>query len=143
MRISIENKKIEAVKRMRALGIFQETIRQFEDEGLVSVSEPPLGAFFWADDEMLECIRQFEKKNDALVYVVIRSYTTIGRMDSFLFVSDHAEEWECDHEDIDMAFSADSQGVLAFVSNIDAPDCSEMGYSGISQTPAAGLRRIW
>ena len=42
MRISIENKKIEAVKRMRALGIFQETIRQFEDEGLVSVSEPPL-----------------------------------------------------------------------------------------------------
>ena len=113
MRISIENKKIEAVKRMRALGIFQETIRQFE------------------------------KKNDALVYVVIRSYTTIGRMDSFLFVSDHAEEWECDHEDIDMAFSADSQGVLAFVSNIDAPDCSEMGYIGISQTPAAGLRRIW
>ena len=36
----------------------------------------------------------------ALVYVVIRSYTTIGKLDSYLFVSDYAEEWEVDRKNI-------------------------------------------
>ena len=49
MNISIEEKKREALCRMRLLGIFPETIRQFEEDGYVSVSEPPLGAFYWCN----------------------------------------------------------------------------------------------
>ena len=51
MNVSIEDKKAEAVARMKLLGIYPETIDQFEREGLVSISEPPFGAFFWVDDE--------------------------------------------------------------------------------------------
>ena len=67
MRISIEEKKAEAIERMKALGIFPQTIKQFKDEGYISISEPPLGAFYWAEGEDLERIRQFEDEHDELV----------------------------------------------------------------------------
>lgn len=51
MNIPLKEKKTEAVRRMEMLDIFPETIRQFENENLISVSEPPFGAFYWADDE--------------------------------------------------------------------------------------------
>ena len=43
---SREEKKVEAIERMRLLKIFPQTISQFEKSDLVSVSEPPFGAFF-------------------------------------------------------------------------------------------------
>ncbi|WP_304430211.1 hypothetical protein [Faecalibaculum rodentium] len=139
MRISIEEKKAEAIERMKALGIFPQTIQQFKNEDCISISEPPFGAFYWAEGQDLERIRQFEAENDALVYVVIRSYTTIGKLDSYLFVSDYAEEWEVDRKNIREV----GDGLLAYVYNHDAPECSEMGYIGIAPTDAAGLRRTW
>lgn len=137
MNISIEEKKNEAIERMMLLGIFPQTVKQFKDEGLVSISEPPFGAFYWAEGGDLERIKQFETEHNALVYVVIRSYTNIGKMDSMLFVSDYPEEWEMDQDDM----KRDQQ--VAYVYNHDAPDCSEIGAIGIEGTPAAGLRRTW
>lgn len=137
MNISMEEKKTEAIERMMLLGLFPQTIKQFKDESLVSISEPPFGAFYWAEGEDLERIRQFEAEHNALVYVVIRSYTNIGKMDSMLFVSDYPEEWEMDRDDM----KHDQQ--VAYVYNHDAPDCSEMGAIGIAPTAAAGLCRTW
>ena len=76
MNISIEEKKAEAIRRMKMLEIFPETIRQFEKENLISVSEPPFGAFYWADEEQQEVIKKIEKEYNLLVYVGIMSYTT-------------------------------------------------------------------
>ena len=45
MNISKEEKKAEAIVRMKILGIFPETIQQFETDDKVSISEPPFGAF--------------------------------------------------------------------------------------------------
>ena len=83
MSVNIEEKKTEAIERMKALGIFPQTIEQFERDGYISISEPPVGAFFWAEDEDLQRIYEFEANYNALVYLVIRSYTTIGKMDSY------------------------------------------------------------
>ena len=96
MSVSIEKKKAEAVLRMRQMGVYGNTIRQFEKEGYISRSEPPLYAFYWVEGEELERIRRFEKDYNALVYMVIRSCTTLGVMDSYLYVSDYEEEWEMD-----------------------------------------------
>ena len=137
MKVSMEEKKIEAVKRMKELKIFPEVIKQFERDGLVSLSHPPVGAHFWLDDEQKKIVADFEKENDALVFTGIRSYTDIGVMDSYLFVSDYAEEWEMERRDFKHGRA------LAYVYNHDAPDCSEMGSIGIAPTPAAGLRRTW
>lgn len=135
--MTVKNKKAEAIRRMKMLGVFPETIRQFEEDDKVSISEPPIGAFFWADEEELERIKKFEKNYNAVVYMVIRSFTTIGRLDDYLFVSDYPEEWESDRRDI-------QEGrVFSYCHNNDMPDCSEMGYIGVASTIAAGLRRTW
>lgn len=131
------DKKAEAVARMKLMGIFPETIRQFEEDGKVSISEPPLGAFFWAEEGDLERIQAFEMENNALVYLIIRSYTDIGKMDSYLFVCDDESEWEIDREDI-----AENQA-LAYVYNFDVPYFSEFGSIGFKKTIAAGLVRTW
>ena len=137
MNISIKKKKAEAIIRMKALGIFKETIRQFDNLDKISLSEPPFGAFYWIEGEDLERVREIERKNNILVFVAIRSYTAMGKMDSFLFVSDYLEEWEADHRIM-------KEGeAFAYVYNHDMPDCSEMGYIGIAPTIAAGLRRTW
>lgn len=137
MNISREEKKIEAITRMKAWGIYAPIIKQFEKEDLVSESAPPLGACFWLNEEQLARVREFEEKNNALVYHVIHSYTNIGEMESYLYVSDYPEEWEMDRQDI----GEGSQ--LVYVVNKDAPDCSEFGSIGIALTAAAGLRRTW
>ena len=137
MNIDREAKKAEAVERMKALGIFPETVRQFEREDYVSISEPPVGAFFWAEGEDLQRIRECEESHNALVYLIVRSYTTFGKMDCYLYVSDHRDEWEQDREDLKNCEP------LCYVYNYDMPDCSEFGCVGIEKTCAAGLCRTW
>lgn len=137
MNISREEKKIEAIERMKKLGVFPETIKQFEQEDLVSISEPPVGAFFWIEGEELEEMKRWEQDHNALVYVIIRSYTSIGKMDSYLYVSDHKDEWQQDRAMLNR------NETFAYVINRDMPDCSELGSIGIRRTIAAGLARTW
>lgn len=131
------DKKKEAIKRMKEWGIFPQTIKQFENEGLISESAPPFGACYWIEGEQLERVREFEKEHDALVYHVIHSYTNIGEMEAYLYVSNYIDEWKYDHEDIKEGQQ------LCYVYNHDAPYCSEFGTIGIKLTPAAGLVRVW
>jgi hypothetical protein len=137
MNISKEEKKIEAIARMKLLGIYSPTVEQFEKENLLSESRPPFGACFWVEGEQLERIHKFEKENNALVYFVIHSYTNFGEMESYLFVSDYIEEWDMDKEDMKYGQQ------FAYVYNHDMPDCSEFGSIGFKLTVAAGLKRIW
>ena len=87
--------------------------------------------------EILERVREFECKYNALVFVVIRSFTADDTMDSYLFVSDYPEEWPDDRRLL-------GEGeTTAYVYNHDAPYWSEIGSIGIMQTIAAGLCRTW
>ena len=116
-----DKQKAEALARMKLLGIFPETIKQFDRDWKVSISEPPLGAFYWAEGWDLDRIEQFEEDHDALVYLVIRSYTTHGKMDDYLYVSKHEEEWEMSREDLEDGYA------MSYTINRDYPECSEMG----------------
>ena len=135
MNISIEEKKAEAIRRMKMLEIFPETIRQFEKENLISVSEPPFGAFYWADEAQQEIIKKIEKEYNLLVYVGIMSYTEFGKMLSLLYVSDHKDEWSDDN------FNLLNGEAMTYTHNFNAEDCSEFGYIMFKKTPAAGLKR--
>lgn len=135
MNVSMEIKKAEAIKRMKALGIFPQTIQQFKRENLVSYSEPTMGANYWLDDEQKAIIKEFEQEYNALVYFAIRSYTEFGKLDSFLFVSDYEEEWEMDNEDIKDGYA------LAYVYNYDVPDFSEIGSIMVKER-FGGLVRV-
>ena len=135
MNVSMEIKKAEAIKRMKALGIFPQTIQQFKRENLVSYSEPPMGANYWLDDEQKAIVKEFEQEHNALVYFATRSYTKFGKLDSFLFVSDYEEEWEMDNEDIKDGYA------LAYIYNYDVPDFSEIGSIMVKER-FGGLVRV-
>ena len=137
MNISIEAKKVEAIFRMKELGVFDETIRQFEALNKISLSEPPFGALYWIEGEDLERVKKFEQEYNVLVFIIIRNFTASGVMDSYLFVSDYPEEWSDDRKLL-------REGeTTAYVYNHAAPCCSEMGHIGIARTVTAGLRRTW
>ena len=133
----VDDMHIEAVKRMGMLCVHDETIRQFAEEGRISKSEPPFGAFYWVDNKELEEIRSWEAEHGARVYMVVRSYTEYGTMDAYLYVSRHRNEWEADQQLIR------SGETIAYVVNRVDPFCSEIGSIGIRPTPAKGLVRTW
>ena len=137
MNVSVEEKKAEAILRMKKLKIFPETRKQFERDGLISESSGPVGACYWLNDEQLARVREFEEENNALVYHVIHSYTNIGELENYLFVGDNPDEWGMDREDIE------NDSVFAYVFNKDVPDDSEFGTIGVKLTIAAGLMRTW
>ena len=64
MNISFEEKKTEAISRMKTLGIFPETIKQFEKGDYVSRSEPPFGAYYWVEGDELDALRKFEQAHN-------------------------------------------------------------------------------
>ncbi len=135
MNVSRVDKKKEAIRRMEILDIYSETIRQFEMEGLVSYSEPPLGTNYWLTDEQKKIVREFEEEYHALVYFATTSYTEFGRLDSFLYVSDYEDEWKSDVEDLKDGY------LYAYVYNYDVPEFSEIGSIRV-QPRFGGLVRI-
>lgn len=137
MQVSRDEKKAEAVKRMKEWGIYPEIIKQFEDEGIVSESAPPFGACYWLNDEQKARVAKFEKITNALVYHVIHSYTDFGELENYLYVSDYPNEWEMDH------YCIKRGAQLCYVVNKDIPIFSEPGMIGIALTPASGLTRTW
>lgn len=135
MKITREEKKQEAIKRLKALNIINDAVRQFEKDNIVMVSEPPFGGLYWLNDEEKQMVRKFEEEHDALVYMVVRAFTNFGKMDALLFVSDYDEEWGMDNENIEDGI------VMSYVVNHDMPDCSEFG--SIAVRPIfGGLVRI-
>ena len=129
-------KKDEAVLRMKILGIYPTTREQFEESGIVSISEPPKGALFWTTDEDMQHIWKFEQEQNALVYLVIRSFTKYGTLDSYLFVKGNEGDWKEEREAL-------QEGVtLAYVYNQQDPVFSEMGFIRFRRTVAEGFLRL-
>ena len=137
MQVERDVKKIEAMMRMKKLRIWNEAIKSFRKHDLVLVTEPPIGAVYTMEPELEAEVRKFEKEHNALVYMVVRSFTTFGKMDSLLFVSDYEEEWSMDREDIEDGI------VMTYTINWDMPDCSEMGSIAVERTAAGGLIRAF
>ena len=122
MKVSREIKKKEALERMKMLHLFKPCITSFEKDDEVQLSEQTGGLYEFSDDTKLnEKIRDFEENHSGLVYHVIHTYTAFGELYNLLYVSDHMEEWDMDHEDLKDGY------VLCYVWNKDDDWCSEFG----------------
>ena len=130
-----ERQKQVAIERMKKLGIIEQPIKEFEEDGKVNLSENG-GLLHWLNDDEQKMVDDFEEEDNGLVYHVIKSHTTIGLMYALLYVSEYEEEWEMDMEDLGTGQA------LAYVVNKDMPDCSEFGTIGIEPS-IGGLRRTW
>ena len=136
MKISTETKREEAIQRMKTLGLFKPCIKAFKDRFEVQLSEMTGGLYeFYSDEELNAKIKEFEEEHDALVYHVIHTFTQFGELYSFLYVSDHKDEWGMDNEDIKNGY------VMAYVWNKDDDWCSEFGTISVRER-FGGLVRI-
>lgn len=135
MNVSREEKKIEAIKRMKKLHIIGDAIEQFKDSDTVMISEPPFGALYWLNDEQKKMVEEYEKKHNSLVYMVIRTYTNFGLLDNLLYVSDYKEEWPLDNINIE------DKEPTAYVVNHDVPEFSEHGCIIVKES-FGGLLRV-
>ena len=137
-----KQQKQEALKRMKKIGFMDDVIHQFKNEDVVFYSERQNNIFnavlYWTsnDNELTKRIKEFEEKNNALVYHVQLTHMEFGEMYSFLFVSNYEEEWEYDMQDLE-----DGQ-CLAYVWNKTMNNCSEFGTIGI-QPSMGGVVRTW
>ena len=134
--VSVEEKKAEALHRMKSLGLFTEA-KEFDRTGKVRLFLQNADLFLCVKGKELDQIRAFELSYNVLVFAVIRTFTSGGMMDSYLFVSDYPEEWA---EDRRLLLKGE---VTAYVYNHDVPYCSEVGSVGIKRLPGSGLCRIW
>lgn len=140
MNVSREIKKVEAIKRMKELGLFAPCIKAFKNRDEVQLSEPTGGLYeFSADKELTAKVQEFERKNNALVYHVIHTPMRLDGeamdMYNFLYVSDYQEEWEVDNADIKEGY------VFAYVWNKTIDYFSEFGSIAVKGM-FGGLVRI-
>lgn len=119
---SLEKMKAEAIRRMRILRFHPMAIKDFEKYGQIGYSFHTFGFCFLREQEK-DRIRQFEKEYGCLVYYVIDSYTAVGRLLSYLYVSSNEEEWAQDRKDLEECRP------IVYVKNID--DRSLSGFSNI------------
>lgn len=137
MKVSIEEKRAEAIKRMKAFGFFSEATELFEADGTPLSSEPPWGAFYALNDQQKAAVHEFEEEYGGLVYSVIRSFhQELGVIDNLLYVSDEKDEWSMEWNDIK------SMCPCVYAVNYNTPEFSELGLIGVKMGAGAGLIRI-
>lgn len=116
--------KQEALERMKMLNLYPNTIKEFDKEGIVNLSENG-GFLYWLDSEQQAIVDDFEREYNALVYHVIHSFTEFGELYALLYVSKDEDEWGYDKDDLKAGYP------LAYVKNVDDDHCSEFGSIGI------------
>lgn len=99
MSMNKEIKKREAIERMNMLKLHKNVINDFVQNNKLNVSENN-GALYWINDKWKSLVEKFEKKHNAVVYHLIHNNVNGDEHLSFLYVSDHPDEWETDREDI-------------------------------------------
>ena len=69
MNIPMEEKKQEALARMKFLDLHKNIIKEFDKENIVNMSERAY--LYWLTDEQKQYVSEFEEEYNALVYHVI------------------------------------------------------------------------
>lgn len=129
-----EKQRLEAIERMRMLGIHENAIKEFEEEGKINKSEA-IGFLYWLNEEEEKLIKNWEEETGNMAYHVIFNNTPFGRMLSILYVSKYEEEWEFDRKDIE------NNMPIAYVMNLDDEMLSEAGTIVIKRS-IGGLIRV-
>ena len=137
MKVSREMKKQEALAWMISLSINQAVIDEFREHDTVFLCSGTDGSFSKLEDaELIEQIRCFEQQWDDLVYLVVRTPSVYGLLDSLLFVDNYTDEWEFAKKELKSGY------VLTYTLNRDHPNCSDMGSIIVKRSQNGGLIRL-
>lgn len=131
----MSNLKDIAVKYLRTLDVYEPYVVGFEKLGDVCWFETQ-GAGYWAyqNDELMNKIKEIEKKYDILVYAVTHEYTKLGETYSMLCIGKDKNGYP--YEIAENKYISD-----AYVWNVDNPKLSEFD-SILVRSQFGGLKRI-
>ena len=138
MKNSIEEKKAKALELMKQLDICEDFVEMFKEKGIVTYFEQHIGYWAFQDDQLMEKIKAFEEKWNALVFAVTHEYCEFGECYSFLYIPDEKDEWD---EMIMHYDKPNTYYAFAYVWNKDYEYDSEFG-SILVHSRYGGLRRI-
>lgn len=128
-----DSKKAEAAARMKKLGIPDKTIKRFVENNVISQSLPPDGEYSMLGEEQILFARELENKFDILVYFVIHNDTSIGEIDSYLYVGSE-EHWKTECEGLKYGQTT------AYFHACKIEEHSEFCNVGVEKLPNGGLR---
>ena len=135
-KVEREVKKAEAIRWMNILGVNPDVVKMFEKQDIVMACSGVTGTYLPLADPILEAqIREFEQQWDDLVYMVIRTPSPYGWLDSLLFIDNYQDEWEFASQELKDGY------VLSWTINQDHPICSDMGSIIVERTQSGGLIR--
>lgn len=115
----------ECLVRLKLSGLCNEVIADFQQGQLYKTEQ--LGILYYVNDKEKTVVKEFEKKNNAVVYHILHSNTEFGELLALLYVSRYKEEWELDRKDLEDNIA------LSYVYNVDCPEFSEFGSIGFVQ----------
>ena len=101
---SLEEMKRETIRRMELLKLDARTIRDFERDGSVSLSQQIGDQIFLqpSDDEISARVKRFEQGYEYLVYHVLWADSPmVGKCWSLLFVSPASSDWNSERKYIE------------------------------------------
>lgn len=135
---------VEAQKRLDILvnmGLMQEVKNSFDNDGTVYYSFHN-GILYWLKednncDNLVEIVKWFEKKYNALVYHAIFNHLEFGDCLALLYISSHTKEWDFDRQDLINRLP------IVYVENMSDPDCSEFGSIEIKPYAGGLVRTAW
>lgn len=121
----------EALRRMKKLGLLEEVLKEFSEEGRLYRSESGI-LFYLSKQEMVE---KWQKETGFIVYHVIKSQMEFGLCYSFLYVSNYQDEWRMENRELEEGCP------IVYVKNVDDEICSEFGSIEIRPV-CGGIVRI-
>ena len=136
METTIEERKIEAIRLMKELDIFDVYIKGFEKSGDTCFYENYAGFWTFQDEELLAKQKELEEKYNCTVFAITHEYTEFGECYDFLLVTNNKEEWSYNIEKVNY----NQFYVFAYVWNRDDDYCSEFGTIGVKSF-GGGIRR--
>ena len=136
METTIEERKIEAIRLMKELDIFDVYIKGFEKNNDTCYYENYIGFWTYQDKELLAKQKEIEEKYNVTVFAITHEFTEFGELFDFLVVTNDTEDWkysfyQCNKNEF---------YVLAYVWNKTDDFCSEFGTIGVKSL-GGGIRR--
>ena len=136
LKIPHEEKLVEAIRRMELLELSEEIKKDFVEREDIPLFARGMEDALHLHKNQENRITAFEDSHNALVYAVIFTPTSLGDMESYLFVSDWEEEWEMDRQDILEGYP------MTWTENLTYPQCSEFGSICFERTASGGIIRV-
>lgn len=137
MKATLEERKQQAIKNLKKLGVYEGFIKDFEKDNNVCIYEHFMGYWAFQYPEIMEKIKAFEEKHNCTVYAVTHEFTEFGEIYDLMFVSSYKEEWDYDVEN----YEKKDFRVYAYAWNKTDEWCSDFG-SILVRSHFGGLCRI-